>query len=132
VDNLFLSTLSWITSKKSAIAFCAYIHNFISDTKNRVSRETEELKGKKRRKEAVGRNYGERRKKRGGFDKKHEKSPKERSGDGCAPSYRGREKTFLKNQKRRCFELNFLLPGGGERNRRDESTAKVGIKNLLP
>lgn len=68
----------------------------------------------------------------GGFDKKHEKNPKERGGDGCAPSYRGREKTFLKNQKRRCFELNFLLPGCGERNRRDESTAKVGIKNLLP
>lgn len=70
--------------------------------------------------------------KAGRIRQKTRKSSEKRGGDGCAPSYRGREKTFSKNQKRRRFELNFLLPGCGERNRRDESTAKVGIKNLLP
>lgn len=35
----------------------------------------------------------------GGFDKKHEKNPKERGGDGCAPSYRGREKHFQRIKK---------------------------------
>ena len=99
MDNLFLSTLSWITSKKSAIAFCAYIHNFISDIKNLVSRETEDPKGKKRRKEAVGRNYAERRKKRGGFDKKHEKARKREAATGALPLIGGEKKHFQRIKK---------------------------------
>ena len=95
MDNLFLSTLSWITSKKSAIAFCAYIHNFISDIKNLVSRETEDPKGKKRRKEAVGRNYGERRKSGADSTKNTKKLGKER---------RRRVRSLLSGERKNIFK----------------------------
>lgn len=99
MDNLFLSTLSWITSKKSAIAFCAYIHNFISDTKNRVSRETEELKGKKRRKEAVGRNYGETYSSAADSTRNTKKARKREAATGALPLIGGEKKHFQRIKK---------------------------------
>ena len=57
------------------------------------------------------------------------KARKREAATGALPLIGGEKKHFQRIKK--GVVLNFLLPGCGERNRRDESTAKVGIKNLL-
>ena len=64
--------------------------------------------------------------------KKPKKARKRESATGALPLIGEKKKLFQKIKKGRRFEPKFLLPGCGERNRRDESTAKVGIKNILP
>jgi hypothetical protein len=64
--------------------------------------------------------------------KNTKKARKREAATGAFPPIEGEKKHFQRIKKGRRFEPKFLLPGYGEHNRRDESTAKVGIKNLLP
>ena len=64
--------------------------------------------------------------------KNTKKARKREAAMGAFPPIEGEKKHFQRIKKGRRFEPKFLLPGHGEHNRHEESTAKVGIKNLLP